>query len=71
MKLSVMQENLARGLSVVSRAVSARATLPVLGNVLLKTDGVYGARGASGELKRILARSHSLEKSGVRMAFLR
>ena len=30
-KLSVMQENLARGLSVVSRAVSTRSTLPVLG----------------------------------------
>ena len=38
MKLSVMQENLARGLSVVSRAVSARSTLPVLANVLLKTE---------------------------------
>ena len=32
--VSVMQENLARGLSVVSRAVSTRSTLPVLGNVL-------------------------------------
>ena len=38
MKLSVMQENLARGLSVVSRAVSARSTLPVLANVLLRTE---------------------------------
>ena len=38
MKLSVMQENLARGLQVVSRAVSSRATLPVLANVLLKTE---------------------------------
>jgi DNA polymerase-3 subunit beta len=37
-KLSVMQENLARGLSVVSRAVSSRSTLPVLANVLLKTE---------------------------------
>src|SRR5438876_8076074 len=37
-KLSVMQENLARGLSVVSRAVSTRSTLPVLGNVLLRTE---------------------------------
>jgi DNA polymerase III subunit beta len=36
-KLSVMQENLARGLSVVSRAVSNRS-LPVLTNVLLKTE---------------------------------
>ncbi|HEX7951035.1 MAG TPA: DNA polymerase III subunit beta [Candidatus Limnocylindrales bacterium] len=38
MKLSVMQENLARGLSIVSRAVSNRSTLPVLANVLLKTE---------------------------------
>jgi DNA polymerase III subunit beta len=37
-KLSVMQENLARGLSVASRAVSTRSTLPVLANVLLRTE---------------------------------
>jgi DNA polymerase-3 subunit beta len=37
-KLSVMQENLARGLSVVTRAVSGRSTLPVLANVLLRTE---------------------------------
>src|SRR5919202_413401 len=37
-KLSVMQENLARGLQVVSRAVSSRNSLPVLANVLLKTE---------------------------------
>jgi DNA polymerase-3 subunit beta len=37
-KLSVMQENLARGLQVVGRAVSARSTLPVLNNVLLRTE---------------------------------
>ncbi|HYL39688.1 MAG TPA: DNA polymerase III subunit beta [Candidatus Binatus sp.] len=38
MKLSVMQETLARGMSVVSRAVSIRSTLPVLANVLLRTE---------------------------------
>ena len=38
MKLSVMQENLARGPQVVSRAVSSRSTLPVLANVLLRTE---------------------------------
>jgi DNA polymerase III subunit beta len=37
-KLSVMQENLARGLQVASRAVSTRSTLPVLANVLLRTE---------------------------------
>jgi DNA polymerase III subunit beta len=38
MKVSVLQENLARGLSVVSRAVSPRSTLPVLANILVATD---------------------------------
>ncbi len=38
MKVSVLQENLSRGLSIVSRAVSPRSTLPVLGNVLIATD---------------------------------
>ena len=38
MNLSVIQENLARGLSVVSHAVSSRSTLPVLANVLLRTE---------------------------------
>ena len=37
-QLSVAQENLAKGLSIVSRAVAARATLPCLGNILLATD---------------------------------
>ena len=38
MKVSVLQENLAHGLSVVSRAVSPRSTLPVLGNILVASD---------------------------------
>lgn len=38
MKLSCLQENLAKGLSTVARAVSTRSTLPVLSNVLLATD---------------------------------
>jgi len=38
MKVSCLQENLAKGLSIVGRAVSARTTLPVLNNVLLATD---------------------------------
>jgi DNA polymerase-3 subunit beta len=37
-KVSCLQENLARGLSIVGRGVSTRGTLPILGNVLLKTD---------------------------------
>ena len=38
MRLSVLQENFAKGLSIVGRAVSSRSTLPVLGNILLSTD---------------------------------
>jgi DNA polymerase-3 subunit beta len=38
MKVTVLQESLAHGLSVVSRAVSPRSTLPVLSNVLIATD---------------------------------
>jgi DNA polymerase-3 subunit beta len=38
MRVSVTQQQLAQGLGVVSRAVSPRSTLPVLGNVLLATD---------------------------------
>jgi DNA polymerase-3 subunit beta len=38
MKLSCLQENLAKGLSTVGRAVATRSTLPVLGNVMLTTD---------------------------------
>jgi DNA polymerase III subunit beta len=38
MKVTVLQENLARGLNIVSRAVSPRSTLPVLSNILVATD---------------------------------
>src|SRR5512141_1718936 len=38
MKVSCLQVNLAKGLSIVSRAVASRSTLPVLGNVMLATD---------------------------------
>lgn len=36
MRVSCLQENLAKGLSIVGRAVSTRSTLPVLGNILLE-----------------------------------
>ena len=38
MKVSCLQENLSRGLSIVGRAVASRTTLPVTQNVLLQTD---------------------------------
>jgi DNA polymerase-3 subunit beta len=37
-KISCLQENLAKGLSIVGRAVASRSTLPVLSNVMLETD---------------------------------
>ncbi len=38
MKFSCLQENLAKGLAIVGRAVATRSTLPVLSNVLMATD---------------------------------
>jgi DNA polymerase III subunit beta len=37
MKISVLQENLNKGLSLTSHSVSSRATLPILSNILLET----------------------------------
>jgi DNA polymerase-3 subunit beta len=37
-KLSCLQENLAKGISIVSRVVSTRSVLPVLSNILMATD---------------------------------
>jgi DNA polymerase-3 subunit beta len=39
MKVSCLQENLKRGLSIVSHAVASKSTLPVLSNILLTTEG--------------------------------
>jgi DNA polymerase-3 subunit beta len=38
MKLTCLQENLARGLGIVGRAVALRSTLPITANVLIATD---------------------------------
>lgn len=38
MKISVLQENLAKGLGIVNKAVESRPTMPVLGNILLETE---------------------------------
>lgn len=38
MRLSCSQENLARGLSIVARAVAAKSTLPVISNILLAAE---------------------------------
>jgi DNA polymerase-3 subunit beta len=39
MKISCLQENLHRGLQIVSKAVANKTTLPVLNNILISTDG--------------------------------
>ncbi|MBI4287886.1 MAG: DNA polymerase III subunit beta [Chloroflexi bacterium] len=39
MRLTCRQENLAKGLGIVGRAVATRSTLPITNNVLLATDG--------------------------------
>ena len=39
MELSVTQENLARALNAVSRVASSKTGLPILSNILLRTDG--------------------------------
>lgn len=38
MKVTVTQENLAKALNVVGRVATGKAALPVLGNILIKTD---------------------------------
>lgn len=38
MRLACLQENLKRGLAIVSHAVASRSTLPVLSNILLSTE---------------------------------
>ena len=38
MRVSCLQENLARGLAMISRAVATRTTLPITQNVLIETD---------------------------------
>lgn len=39
MKFSVTKDNLVKGLQIVNRIATTRSTLPVLGNILLTTDG--------------------------------
>lgn len=39
MKVSCLQDNLAKGLSIVQRAVPSRSSLPILGTILVATDG--------------------------------
>ena len=38
MKITCKQQDLSRGLSIVSHAVSNRSTLPILANILMATE---------------------------------
>ncbi|MBU2577384.1 DNA polymerase III subunit beta [Patescibacteria group bacterium] len=38
MKIQILQENLNKGLTIASRSISSKVQLPILSNVLLKTD---------------------------------
>ncbi|MBP8973889.1 MAG: DNA polymerase III subunit beta [Anaerolineae bacterium] len=38
MRVSILQENLHKGLSIVGRAIQSRPTLPILSNVMIATD---------------------------------
>lgn len=39
MKIQILQENLHKGLNIASRSISSKAQLPILANILFKTDG--------------------------------
>ncbi len=56
MKVSCQQEQLAKGLSIVGRAVATKNTLPVLQNILLATD-------TTGETPRLKLAATNLEIS--------
>ena len=56
MELSVTQENLSRALNVVGRVASSRTQLPILNNILLRTDG-----------KRLLIAATDLEVASTQL----
>ena len=66
MKVSVLQENLAQGLNVVSRAVSARSTYPILANVLISAeDGRLKLSATDRELGITAWISAKIEEAGA------
>ena len=58
MKISCLQENLAKGLATVGRAVATRSTLPVLSNILLESDEgrLQAGRHQPGDRRQLLDR---------------
>lgn len=54
MNITILKDNLAKGLNLVSRAASSGSVLPVLNNILLVTDGPRPSTG-SGQALRLSA----------------
>ncbi len=66
MKLKCSQENLSRALSVVNRAVSVKASLPILGNILFTAkDGVLSLASSNLETSIVTTVHTSVEQDGV------
>lgn len=51
MRMSVMQEQLARALKIVGSAIDSRPTLPVFANVLIETENDGGPNGLGSRVK--------------------
>ena len=66
MRVTCLQENLRRGLALVSRAVATRSTLPVLSNVLLQSeDGGLRLSGMNQQLAMSVWLGASIEDAGA------
>ncbi len=66
MRVTCLQENLSRGLALVSRAVATRSTLPVLSNVLLQSeDGGLRLSGMNQQLAMSVWLGASVEDDGA------
>ena len=66
MRVTCLQENLGRGLALVSRAVATRSTLPVLSNVLLQSeDGGLRLSGMNQQLAMSVWLGSSVEDEGA------
>jgi len=66
MRVSVLQENLAKGLAVVTKAIAARPTLPILNNVLLSAeDGRLKVAATNLELGIVMRVGAKVDQDGA------
>jgi len=66
MRVSLLQENLARGLAIASRAISTRPTLPILSNVLLTAaDGRLTLAATNLELSVVARVGAKVDEDGA------